>query len=291
MKRFLAIVCALILLTACGRREETVLTVDGENISREEALYVMGAIAQTKALSGEQPDMADLRSQTLEVIVDARVLRAKAVEYGCAPTQEELDGFDAASEWERLYYYEVSLARANLLETLFSPSGSMAATDAAVMEFWEKHMVNCAYVFISLYDDENFRITGEDYERLVLVAQALRKQAVNGADFTQLVLDNGMDYAMSQSPDGMPVMKDIRGLAFSAAADALQPGEISDLVETDEGLFIIKRIEDDPMFLASFRAEIEQEYIQHTFVELLAAWRGEADTQITQGFERLTIEG
>jgi peptidyl-prolyl cis-trans isomerase C len=82
--------------------------------------------------------------------------------------------------------------------------------------------------------------TGDDRKALYDKMQALLDRARAGEDFAQLATDHSND---STRVDGGDVGMFRRGQmmpAFEHAAFALQPGEISDIVETPYGLHIIK---------------------------------------------------
>lgn len=91
---------------------------------------------------------------------------------------------------------------------------------------------------------------------------ALRQQVSAGADFTDLARDHSEDAASREQGGELPwiVIVDPEGDAFSkAVAELGTVGQISDVVETPEGLHLIQLMSRDPAVLRTFeqaKAEI-----------------------------------
>lgn len=92
-------------------------------------------------------------------------------------------------------------------------------------------------------------------------AEAALKAAKGGQDFAQLARRYSNDSSAQRGGDLGFVPKGQMVPAFEAAAFALQPGQVSDLVETQFGYHVIKAIEKRPARLVPFveaAAQIEQ---------------------------------
>lgn len=75
---------------------DPVATVNGEDVTKEEfATYYEGQFASASGqaqMSGEELDVEQLQTDTLDVVVDSVLLRQAAEEAGLEPSEEEVDG-------------------------------------------------------------------------------------------------------------------------------------------------------------------------------------------------------
>lgn len=318
-------------LCACARRETNTpaLDVGGEIITQSELRYVSRLEAVRYTLNtgneihwsekiGEQTAEDYVRGLAREAVVLSRVLREKAGEYGCLPDAEDdawitaavnadreaagaesfdksLASADGTAELYRLYVYETPLLEENLLGRLFFEDGPYAPTDEVLEAYHRDEMVRCSYVYLSLLDDDGFRLTGEEYTRLKRVAEALRREAAEALSagdreaFYELVRAHGQDYAMSAAAEGLTLPKSDHGEAFRAAVDHALPGEISDVVETQDGFYIILTLEQQEDYIEQNREEIENAYRLDHFDQLKAQWRKDASVQELEGFASVKV--
>lgn len=122
-------------------------------------------------------------------------------------------------------------------------AGAPAITDAQVREFYDKNPdefrgVRASHILIRPegFDDaskKKARATAED----------LMKQARGGADFAELARTHSADGSAQQGGDLGFFTKGSMVPAFSDAAFALQPGQVSDVVETQFGFHVIRMAE------------------------------------------------
>ena len=131
-----------------------------------------------------------------------------------------------------------------------------AVTDADVNDFYTKNPdefqgVRASHILIRPdgFDDESkkkARATAED----------LAKQARGGADFAELARKHSADGSAQQGGDLGFFTKGAMVPAFSAAAFALEPGQVSDVVETQFGFHVIKLAERKDIPLAEAAPKI-----------------------------------
>jgi len=127
------------------------------------------------------------------------------------------------------------------------------------------------------------------YDRILEVQQKL----ANGEDFVELVHEYSEDPGSNQADGEYTFPLGQMTPAFEAAALALQPGEISDIVQTDYGYHIIKLEEKDipptdeeiatmEEYVQKIIDDAEETQTQELFEENYAVWEEENDIQVNQ---------
>ena len=116
-------------------------------------------------------------------------------------------------------------------------------SDAEVREFYEKNPDEFSGVRAShiLIRPEGFDEDSKKKARAA--AEDVLKQARGGADFAELARKHSADGSAQQGGDLGFFTKSRMVPAFANAAFALQPGQISDVVETQHGYHVIKMAE------------------------------------------------
>jgi peptidyl-prolyl cis-trans isomerase C len=131
-----------------------------------------------------------------------------------------------------------------------------APTDAQVREFYDKNpdkfkqdeQARASHILFRV--DE--KATDADKKKVRAQADSVLKQAKGGADFAELAKKYSADGSAQQGGDLGFFTKDAMVPAFSDAAFAMQPGQISDVVTTQFGYHIIKVTERKPASTVAF---------------------------------------
>jgi len=130
--------------------------------------------------------------------------------------------------------------------------------------------------------------TDAQRDSLVTVARSLRQQILEGADFAALATQYSQDPGSAVQGGDLGFFE--RGqmvAAFDQAAFALEPGEISEVVESPFGLHLIKVEEKEvPAFDAireQFRIQFIQTRIAAAEADYLASLEGPANVEIVDG--------
>jgi peptidyl-prolyl cis-trans isomerase C len=122
-------------------------------------------------------------------------------------------------------------------------AGTPPVSDADVQDFYAKNPDQFSGVRAShiLVRPEGFDEASKKKARAT--AEDVLKQAKSGADFAELAKKHSSDGSAQQGGDLGFFTKGAMVPEFSNAAFALQPGQISDVVETQFGFHIIKSVE------------------------------------------------
>jgi peptidyl-prolyl cis-trans isomerase C len=141
-------------------------------------------------------------------------------------------------------------------------SGQPPPTDAQVREFYDKNpdkfkqteAVRASHILFKV-DEKADEATKK---KRLAEAQAVMKQVRGGADFAALAKKHSSDGSAAQGGDLNFFTKGQMVPAFDAAAFALQPGQISDIVTTEFGYHIIKVTERRPPSTVPFEQVSER---------------------------------
>lgn len=159
------------------------------------------------------------------------------------------------SSYESLLEQNNTTDKSNLSNSVLSLFYTQAFIDVfgknAVLGFTNQDVLTLAKDYICA---KHILISNETDNALELANQVL-DLANNGADFDELISKYGQDPGMNSSPNGYYFTKGMMVKEFEDAAYALSEGQISDIVKTDYGYHIIKRMQfDDNAFLKTNEA-------------------------------------
>ncbi len=130
--------------------------------------------------------------------------------------------------------------------------------NAAIEKLKSGDKITAKHILISVVDSQTGEPLGEEKaaEAKKLAEETLEK-IKNGADFDSLMNELSQDPGLAQSPEGYTFGKGEMVASFEEAAFALKENEVSEIVESDFGYHIIKRV---PLIIedADVQNQIEQ---------------------------------
>ena len=148
----------------------------------------------------------------------------------------------------------VDMAINKLMETELANQAE--ATDAQVREFYDKNpdkfkedeRVRASHILIAADQKADAATKQKARAR----AEALAKQAKGGADFAKLAKENSSDGSAAQGGDLNFMQRGQTVAPFDKVLFSLEPGQISDVVETEFGFHVIKVTEKKPASTVPF---------------------------------------
>ncbi|MBE7054189.1 MAG: hypothetical protein E7391_07950 [Ruminococcaceae bacterium] len=233
-----------------------------------------------------------LRESTREYIVSLCVLNAKAKDFGIALTEEEKAQIDTQIANERKAMGEKTfkeqlkkfgatedtLKRVNELELiadkvtqkLTETDDRLQITDEeATAYITEKGYITAKHILFNTTNPETGEPLSDEAkaELKVVVQETLDKINSGEQDYDAVMNELSEDPGLQSNPDGYFFKKGEMVAPFEDAAYKLEVGQISEIVESDYGFHIIKRVEDN---LDNAKQLLEEENFETVIKELTA---------------------
>lgn len=319
-------VLLIIALCACTPRENTpLIVIEGKSIPSDELNYILtSTIEQYILFNGYSVDWQGMtegvpsgqyfREKALESALYARAVEKLAERFKLTLTQKENEEIDqyikeeseyfsgGQSEFEdyiksvfynmdiyRYYYHTIPYLSDKLTNKLFYDGGEYARNEDELRSFYASTYYNVSYIFLSKNDSEGLPLQGTELETLRSVVEALRRQALEGEDFAALAAEHGQD-TMSLTPEGIPVPLGQNGEAFDAVLVSLGENEISQIIETPLGFYVIKRLADDPAWFDDNIDMVEYQYVYDATNTLLHEEMDSLTVELSDGWKTLDME-
>ncbi|MEG0839673.1 MAG: peptidylprolyl isomerase [Hydrogenoanaerobacterium sp.] len=268
---------------------DTIVTIDGENVSLEELRYYilnskdyyeqsfLQAGQDPAAFWTENPDMMDMiKEQSLQTMVFARAIKKYAGQHDIKLTAEEkrtvtneIDNgikengspskYDAVLEKQfmtrGLYkaLREDQLLQQKLQKVMLAPGSAIAPTAEEVKDYLIKNYLRAKHILIStqgITDEAELAAKTELAEKALARAKA-------GEDFDALIAEYGEDPGTSSNPDGYIFPEGQMVTEFYEGTKALKVGEISGIIKSDFGIHIINRLPLDDAYFEANKATLE----------------------------------
>ncbi len=282
IKKYFAVILALVLalsvLSGCGEQikkdEKVVVSVNGEDITEGEFMYYLLIAKNTIISAGDGEDNEEYwktteiegknagevaRETALKNAVELTVMAQKAVEMGVDNSdhvrREKRQNFikqsfggnenDYISRITELGLTDENVTKVVMKDYLAGELGGKVdmdePTDEQIREYYDKNYYRAKHILIAFsnYESDN----SDGHAEALKKAEEVKALIDGGADFESLIAEYNEDTAINDSSMGYVFTKDVMVKAFEDATKALSVGEISDIVETDYGYHIIKRLD------------------------------------------------
>ena len=245
--------------------ETYIASVNGVGIERATLNQTLNQVQTQYMMQGRQmtpTDQENLRGQVLDQLIAEELLYQIGVDEGIEPEQDVVDQeieriqgqFDSEDAYQQALeanntseeQLRENIARSQIVQQALDQfvEEPEAVSDADVQSFYDENpdlfaqgeQITASHILISTQELTEEEAIQDARER----AEAIRQELLNGADFAQTAREE------SEGPSGEnggSLGTFGRGQmvpAFEEAAFSLEPGEISEIVETQFGFHIIR---------------------------------------------------
>ena len=261
---------------------EVVARVNGESVTKGDFETFIAQMEMNARSRVPAERRNEIYRNALDRLVDLKLLTQEAKSRGVKGDEQEvasqIEGirgrFPSEEEFKKALAAQ-NITPEKLREDLLTQTGvnkmmeaetsaAPPVTDADVKDFYDKNpeefktkeQVRASHIL--------FKTEGEDEaakKKTRATAEAVLKQAKGGKDFAALAKEHSTDGSASQGGDLGFFGKEQMVPEFSNAAFALQPGQISELVESQFGFHIIKVTErkaPEPVVLDTVAPQVKQ---------------------------------
>ena len=303
---------------------ETVLTVNGDAVTADEysgyMLYNMQYYASMYAQMGltdlwSNKDMAKSLGASMpeaaeQQAIYARVVMQKFNELGLKLSYNEqkemasvrrnsianttkdaylnqIAQFGFSDQTYQNFMY-ISQCYQALNDYYFGENGVNTPSDEDIQKYYEDNYITAKHILITTVDPASGETKRTD-EEAKKEAQSILDRINAGEDFDTLMNQYSEDTGLSNNPNAYTFTEGQMVTEFYDGAKALAEDEVSELVKSNYGYHIIKRVKLDDSQLDNFKSDIISA-ISGSMDELLQQWMDEAQVETTDLYSTITYE-
>ena len=303
---------------------ETVLTINGDAVTADEysgyMLYNMQYYASMYAQMGltdlwSNKDMAKSLGASMpeaaeQQAIYARVVMQKFNELGLKLSYNEqkemasvrrnsianttkdaylnqIAQFGFSDQTYQNFMY-ISQCYQALNDYYFGENGVNTPSDEDIQKYYEDNYITAKHILITTVDPASGETKRTD-EEAKKEAQSILDRINAGEDFDTLMNQYSEDTGLSNNPNGYTFTEGQMVTEFYDGAKALAEDEVSELVKSNYGYHIIKRVKLDDSQLDNFKSDIISA-ISGSMDELLQQWMDEAQVETTDLYSTITYE-
>ncbi|MHB1154198.1 MAG: peptidylprolyl isomerase [Eubacteriales bacterium] len=254
------------LVSCAGEGDKTVMRVGGNKVTYNEYRYFYMNYRESHEKSGETGYIESLKNEVEEGLRQkyAKINLAKEHKITLAESDKTaIDNMKASyiESYGDVETFKNALQEGALTEELFYDllkfqaldeklriymtdeySGEIESDDKTVEAFINNHFIHAIHILI-------LNEAGDDLAANLKLAEELRQRAVSGEDFNELMDAYNEDPGMVNDNTGYYFTEGQIISEFENAAEVLAVGEISNVVLSENGYHIIKRLPLDPVYI------------------------------------------
>lgn len=170
---------------------------------------------------------------------------------------------------------------------IFGEGGAREVSDDAASGYFAENYMTTRHILKVAMDDSGNYLSDEETRKVYDGIAELKAKIDGGADFKSIADEESEDELLGETITfELSTMPD----AYIAAAQALNPGEVSDIVDIDGAYVLVKREELDMSYLSENFDAIKEEYGLGLFRELLDPVRDELSVEKTDAFSKIDVQ-
>lgn len=287
--------------------DDVLLTVNGIEIPADLFLYLLGMNcvniqSYLPLFNMTLEDVADsLLEETVSLASYHALLRQKAGELGCLPTDAQNEEIDKTMEESDLdttaAYWQLSDGSARYIVAMNTyynnvlEAATQAPTEEELNDYIAAHEIyRVKHILLKTVDDNRDPLPDDQVAEKKAQAEDLLAQLQGAEDlpakFDELMMAHSEDNPQN-NPDGYLSKPGDMVAAFESASLALEEGGLSGIVETEYGYHIILRL---PL-TDEDRAQCESQYRPGVLEDLMDQWSESADVVRSEALNGLDVAG
>lgn len=240
--------------------------VNGEKITADEFKYflMMQMLTDERDDSGQvkedywtEDTIKSAMDNALNQVVLMKTYKTGALDEGIELSDDDKksveDGIESARQMYGEEMYKLQLDAMGLTDDMYKEFSTLSmyankwyekyadenADDDTVKKEFYKEYVKAKHILIKKTNDDGEDVSADAYTKI----ENIKKQLDEGADFDTLMNENSEDPGLQSAPEGYVFTKGEMVQEFEDAAFKLEPGQISDIVESSYGYHILKKVE------------------------------------------------
>ncbi len=273
------------------------------NLKRQMAEY-HGSDIWADAKTAE-PYMEELRTGIEDMSRYNAAVLSLCAEYGISITEpmieeaiadevealvEELGGMkeykaalDEYAMTDRLFRYMtgITLCETELYNVLLTLDILDRSDEGARAFFASEDFIRTVHIYIS-------NDTGESVDENRAEAESVLKQLKDGADFDKMIGSHSEDFFMT-TKDGYYFARGEMSAEYENAAFALAENAFSDVIETADGFYIIRRLPKEESYITANFETLKTRYLSATFYRIIEERRDEITLTQTEFGQALSL--
>ena len=247
--------------------------------AEQQAIYARGVMQKFNELGlklsyNEQKEMASVRRNSIANTTKDAYLN-------------QIAQFGFSDQTYQNFMY-ISQCYQALNDYYFGENGVNTPSDEDIQKYYEDNYITAKHILITTVDPASGETKRTD-EEAKKEAQSILDRINAGEDFDTLMNQYSEDTGLSNNPNGYTFTEGQMVTEFYDGAKALAEDEVSELVKSNYGYHIIKRVKLDDSQLDNFKSDIISA-ISGSMDELLQQWMDEAQVETTDLYSTITYE-
>ena len=284
---------------------DVLLTVNGAEIPADLFLYLLGmnCVNMQSYLPYFGMTLADVADTMLDETVSLAayhaLLRQKAGELGCLPTDAQNEEIDKTMEESDLdttaAYWQLSDGSARYIVAMNTyynnvlEAATQAPTEEELNDYIAAHEIyRVKHILLKTVDDNRDPLPDDQVAEKKAQAEDLLAQLQGAEDlpakFDELMMAHSEDNPQN-NPDGYLAKSGDMVAEFEEASLALEEGGLSDIVESEFGYHIILRL---PL-TDEDKAQYREEYRPGVLEDLVSQWQKEAEVVRSKALDGIDV--